>query len=388
MEQPVEFALGRALKILHVHSGHLYGGVETLLCTLGSISASPKNAGLIHQFALCFDMRLAAELRSRHSKVFQLGEVQVRRPLSILKARRRLKRLIMTENFDAVICHMPWSQALFGPVVRRRAKPLLFWSHTLIDGRHWLERWARLTKPEVCICNSSYAAINLKRLYPKQPIEVVYPPVPVLAAPVEARSELRTTQGAIANTIVILIAARFEIGKGHLTLIEALASLKGEPNWLCWVAGSAQTAEQEECLQLLKNKVERLDLGARFKWLGHRSDVPSLMAAADIYCQPNTAPETFGIALVEALYSKLPVVACQIGSTPEIINGSCGILVEPGNPISLGAALKLLMNQHEERLTLSSAGPARAAELCDLRRQTVRLATIIQSQVRNRRLLN
>ena len=47
-------------------------------------------------------------------------------------------------EFDVVVCHQAWPYAIFGPVIRRAGLPLVFWLHTAGDGRHWLERWARV----------------------------------------------------------------------------------------------------------------------------------------------------------------------------------------------------------------------------------------------------
>ena len=60
---------------------------------------------------------------------------------------------------------------------------------------------------------------------------------------------------------------------------------------------------------------------------GHdqRDDVPRLLAAADIFCQPNLGPEPFGIGFVEALSAGLPVITTATGGALEIVDGDCGI---------------------------------------------------------------
>ena len=70
-----------------------------------------------------------------------------------------------------------------------------------------------------------------------------------------------------------------------------------------------------------------LGISDRVRFAGQRDDVPGLLAAADVFCQPNTGPEPFGIAYVEALWSRLPVVATQFGGAQEIVDDSCGLLV-------------------------------------------------------------
>ena len=57
-----------------------------------------------------------------------------------------------------MVCHMAWAQAIFGPVARAARLPLVFWAHGATDGRHWLDRWARMTPPDLTICNSHFTA--------------------------------------------------------------------------------------------------------------------------------------------------------------------------------------------------------------------------------------
>ena len=111
-------------------------------------------------------------------------------------------------------------------------------------------------------------------------------------------------------------------------------------------------------------------------FLGERRDVPALMRAADLHCQPNTAPEPFGLAFVEALHAGLPVVTTAMGGALEIVTPSCGVLVPPGDADALEQALRALVVDPEARARLGSGGPARARELCDPGRQLAALAAL------------
>src|SRR5277367_1947843 len=102
------------MRLLHVHSGNLYGGVETMMLTLARESAG--RSPLIHEFALAFEGQIASELRSTGVPVHRLGEVRARNPLSVIRARRRLGKLLRAERYRAVICHMPWAHAIFAGV--------------------------------------------------------------------------------------------------------------------------------------------------------------------------------------------------------------------------------------------------------------------------------
>ena len=120
-----------------------------------------------------------------------------------------------------------------------------------------------------------------------------------------------------------------EAWKGHRLLLEALGRLRHVPGWVLWVAGGAQRPYEARYLAELEAQATELGIRGRVRFLGQRSDVPRLLRAADIHCQPNLGPEPFGIAFIEALQARLPVVTTAMGGPLEIIDGSCGVLVAP-----------------------------------------------------------
>jgi glycosyltransferase involved in cell wall biosynthesis len=115
------------------------------------------------------------------------------------------------------------------------------------------------------------------------------------------------------------------------------------------------------------------------RFLGQRSDVPRLLAGADLFCQPNTAPEPFGISLVEALQAGLPVVTSGVGGACEIVDASCGLLTPPGDSTALADALKRLVIDRELRVRLGAGARCRPAVLCDASRQMRRIHQVLSS---------
>jgi len=200
---------------------------------------------------------------------------------------------------------------------------------------------------------------------------VIYCPVPppptqyTNAERIKIRNETKTRQ----DSVVIIQVSRMEEWKGHVLLINALGKLRAMPEWTCWIVGGAQRREETRYAQRLKEIATDLGVSERIRFLGERSDVPVLLASADIHCQPNFRPEPFGIAFIEALYSRLPVVTTSIGGAEEIVDDSCGILVPQGNEESLASSLKLLIKDPALRRQLGLRGPSRASELCDVTRQ-------------------
>src|SRR5262249_47191674 len=108
-------------------------------------------------------------------------------------------------------------------------------------------------------------------------------------------------------------------------------------------------------------------------------DVGALMAAADIYCQPNIRPEPFGITFIEAMASGLPVVGTRLGGPGEVITGACGILVEPNDVRALAAALQTLVCDAELRVRLGRGGPTRAHALSSPAARLQQLSGVLES---------
>ena len=369
------------MRVLHLYSGNLFGGIETILLSLARHGVAN---GVAHEFALCFDARLAAELRSAGAAVHLLAPVRVSRPRTIRQARRRLAALLASRDVGVCIAHAPWSQALFASTVRRAGVPLAFWAHDVWSGRHWTERWARRTPPDLVLANSVFTLRTLNDVFPRVPRDVVYAPIDVerAALPDAERTAIRAELSTSDTAVVILQASRLEAWKGHETLLRALAALDRQSPWICWIAGGAQRAAERAYEQTLHTLACRLGIADRLRFVGERRDVARLLAAADVYCQPNSAPEPFGVVFVEALAAGLPVVTSGIGGAVEIVDESCGRLVAPRDASDWRAALSSLVERADLRAQLGAAGPRRAASLCEPARQLERLHTALRSVVR------
>lgn len=355
----------RQVSVCHLAAGNLYGGIETLLVTMARRRASCP--GLEPSFTVCFEGRLAEELRATGVPVHVLGAARASRPWTILRARRALLRVLRSAKFDAVVSHGSWTHAFFAPVARKAGTGLVAWIHNPPDGRHWLDRWARTSPPDLVIANSRFTQAAVPALFPDAAPEVICCPIepPAWGDRTVVRQKTRQELPTQEDEVVILMAARMEAWKGHRVLIEALGRLREEPGWTCWIAGGAQRREEEEYLRDLEVRIAGRSLASRVRMLGQRSDVPRLMAAADIYCQPNTEPEPFGIVFIEALYAGLPVIASNTGGAAEIVNADCGVLVPAGDAAAVAHALRNLIREPALRRKLGAAGQSRAHALCE-----------------------
>ena len=353
------------LRVLHIGSGNLYGGVETALVALARFrNFCPAMAP---HFAICFEGRLSRELEEAGVAVHYLGEVRTRKPWTVWAGRRRLRELQDRQQFDVVICHMAWPMTVFGRAVRLSRTPLIFWAHDAFEGSHWLERWAARTIPDAVIANSLYTQQTVRTVFPNAHSRVIYYPVmPAFAADrASCRTSVRRELGISEDTVVIIQVSRMEAYKGHSLHLEGLARIQDNPHWICLMVGGSQRAAEQAYMTSLERRVAELGISKRVRFLGQRSDVSNLLLAADIFSQPNIGPEPFGIVFVEGLLANLPVVTTAIGGPMEIIDQSCGLVVPPEDPEQLGAALRCLIDSPERRNRLGQAGPERARALCD-----------------------
>jgi glycosyltransferase involved in cell wall biosynthesis len=367
------------VKVLHIHSGNLYGGVETFLATLAR--SQPLVPSMKMSVALCFDHRIAAELRHEGVPPSILGAVRLRRPDSVWRARRALTELLRDGDFDVAVCHQAWPHAIFGPVVKAAELPLVSWVH-MVHGRHWIDRLASRITPDLIVCNSHFTASLLPPTSSR--VEVVYYPVstPIKRFTSLDRGAVRKDLNTSPDDVVITQVSRMEGWKGQAQCLEALARLHDHPGWMCWQVGGAQRPSEESYLASLRSTAERLGIGDRVRFVGHRSDIPRLLAEADIFCQPNLLPEPFGISLVEAMTAGLPVVTSAMGGALEIVNETCGRLVPSGDCDALARELSRLIISREEREELGEHGRVRARVLCDPPAQMQRIAHLLAESSR------
>jgi glycosyltransferase involved in cell wall biosynthesis len=367
------------MRVLHVTSGHMYGGVETFLTTLARESAETPQ--MHSAFAVCFEGRFSAELAQLGLVPHVLGAVRLSWPHTLIRARRALAKLLRETTFDVVVCHQAWPFVVCGPAARRAGRPLVLWVHTASEGRHWLERLARRGRPDLTICNSQFTAALLSTWLSGSQVEPVYCPVsvPVRSDEATQRTHVRGVLGAKTNDAVIVQVSRLEAMKGQHVLLSALAELRDVPGWTCWIVGGAQRPAEATYLGELQAIANRHGITARVKFLGERNDVPVILRAADIFCQPNTAPEGFGLSMIEAMHAGLPVVTSAIGGACEIVDPTCGVLTPPGDPHTLSEALRHLIVNRELRTRLGDAARQRPEALCDVSRQMRRIHQVLSS---------
>jgi phosphatidylinositol alpha-1,6-mannosyltransferase len=165
--------------------------------------------------------------------------------------------------------------------------------------------------------------------------------------------------------LVLLTAARLVPKKNHSLVFRALSQVLSEfPNVRYLVAGTGP--EQGA----LAKQVAELGLGDVVQFIG---DIPhdrlgEIYSLCDIFVMPNRTTEsndieTFGMVFVEANAAGKPVIGGRSGGTSEaIVQGTTGLIVDPGDPQELATALKLLLGNETLRRNFGASGLARVRQ--------------------------
>lgn len=156
----------------------------------------------------------------------------------------------------------------------------------------------------------------------------------------ERRSRVRRALDLAPESEVLIHVGRHEFQKGLPVLLQAAAGwLRGQRGRVLLLAGREGHASPA-----LRRLHRDLGLGDRCRFLGHRSDVPDLLAAADLFVFPSLYEGLPG-ALLEAMALALPVVASDIPAIREVTGSEAALLVAPGDPAGLRAAVEGLLAQ-------------------------------------------
>ncbi len=136
---------------------------------------------------------------------------------------------------------------------------------------------------------------------------------------------------------VVLYVSRMSYRKGPHVLLNAFSGIEDA---VLIMVGSG------EMLPFLKAQAKFLRIEDRVRFLGYVESgmLPKLFGMADVFVLPSVTAEAFGIVILEAMASGVPVVATDVGGIPEIVRESeSGVLVPPGNELELRNAIQKLL---------------------------------------------
>jgi L-malate glycosyltransferase len=211
-----------------------------------------------------------------------------------------------------------------------------------------LHRWfSRRTDIGLCVSRAVQEVAVTGYHVPAPQCRVVYNGVPLAAVRrirPDARRLLRAELGIGEDTGVITMIARMHPVKGHQDMLQIMnAIVRSSPSALLVLVGDGP--ERSACEAL----VATLGLKSNVKFLGHRTDIPELLAASDVVVAPSQS-EGLGLTAVEALAAGRPVVAYAVGGLREVVtDASDGRLIAYGDRDAFATAVVELLADRQLR---------------------------------------
>jgi glycosyltransferase involved in cell wall biosynthesis len=163
--------------------------------------------------------------------------------------------------------------------------------------------------------------------------------------------------------------------KAHHVLVDALSRI-ADLDWTCTIAGSLE--RDPETADDLKQQIADLGLADRIAVVGEvsQAEAASLYAWADIFTLASVY-EGYGMVFSEALAFGLPIVATTGGAIPEVVGAEAGLLVEPGDAEAFAGALRILVEDPEQRALLAEGARRAGASLTGWDRTAGKIAACL-----------
>jgi len=140
-----------------------------------------------------------------------------------------------------------------------------------------------------------------------------------------------------SSTLRLIMVARFEYQKDHITLVEALGMIR-EDDWVMTFIGSGPLESR------IRTKVEELGIQRKVHFLGEKSNIGDYLIDADCFIL-SSRYEGFPISILEAMSYSLPILATDVGGVKEaVVDGYNGKLFKSGDTCQLASSIKLLMD--------------------------------------------
>ena len=338
----------------------LLGGAEM---AMSNLAAALHEAG--HQVTLltaCWHPDWPKEIFHRGVRVIRLPQSQ-RRLWGTLGYMRRLRLWLLRHRreFDLVYVSMLKHEAFVA--VRAGSKggfPVVLraegggqtgdaaW-HTKSRGGSWIRRRCQqasaVVAPSLAIQHELAAAGFPQDRLRYIPNGVAAAPAPNFERRLQARAALGTAHPILSlstNTQLVVCVGRLSAEKGLFALVDAWSKVaSGRANVRLWLVGAGPMRDE------LARYIEQLHLRGRCVLVGSFDSVDDLLAAAELFVLPSYE-EGMSLALLEAMAAGLPIVASDIpGNRAVVTDGQHGMLVKPGQPGELAAAINKLLDDRD-----------------------------------------
>jgi len=357
------------MKVLHVITSLDIGGAELMLQRLVE-----STSDFSHRVVSLTEMGVVGERLSRQGvTVRALG---MGGPLSMMTGWVRLLVLVSRERPDVVHCWMYHSDLIGGVAARVCRVPKVLWG---VRATNLPRSGSIKTKMIRMLCalmsrwipsRVVYAADVSRKLHeglgyvPSK--SSVIPngfDVDALSAGRQSRHRVRQGLGLRDDEVVIGFLGRFHDDKGPDVFLQAATLVRRTHAGVRFMMVGRGMTESNE---VLSSWIAASGLSGAVLLLGERNDVPSCLAAMDVFCLASRT-EGFPNAVGEAMGVGLCCVVTDVGDAARLVQ-QFGIVVPPNDPVALGAGLIRAVDMTEsDRVDIGLRARARVAEQFSMR---------------------
>jgi glycosyltransferase involved in cell wall biosynthesis len=348
---------GRPLSILHTESSNGWGGQEIRILTE---AAGLRQRGHDVSLVAAPGARIVDEAPRFGVPVCALP-IGRKRPAGLAAMARALGR----QGFDIVNTHSStdsWLAALAGCVLAARGER----APVMVRTRHVsvpvpndpATRWLYGRATARTVTTGEHVREQLIRVNRLDPGRVDSVPTGIDATRYGnvSKRDARARLGLPQEVPLVGIVATLRSWKGHRYLVEALPRLSHADARLVIVGDGPQR-------EALERQVDGLRLRGRVVFAGQQQDVADWLAALDVFALPSYANEGVPQALLQAMASGLPVIACPVGGIPECVRDLASVtLVPPKDVDALAGAMKAAVSTTPDPVALGRARARVVAE--------------------------
>jgi glycosyltransferase involved in cell wall biosynthesis len=287
--------------------------------------------------------------------------------------------LARVRGFDVVHVHYPFifgsDLTLLGRLTRggRRQALLVHYKNRLVGTglrgplfgvyEHTVAPALIRVADRVCVLSRDHAdsVPYLRRIAERDPSKLVEMPngVDIERFSPGEDAEVREARGIPGDAVVLAFVATLDRAHHFKRLdvaIDGLAQLRDERVHLV-VAGDGELRPDFE------RRAAEAGLADRVHFLGTvpHAELPAVLRASDVFLLTTEPPESFGIVLIEAMASGLPVIATDYPGVRAVVDdGENGLLIHQGDAAAVAGAIRRLVDDPSQRAAMGAAGRAKA----------------------------
>jgi len=359
--------------ILYIHqSSELYGSDKTLLYLVTRLDKTKYNPivvlpgeGPLKDALLKENIRIiitpVIKLHRRMFTISYLGSL----PMQVKKSIDHIQKEIGGVKIDIVQSNT--LAVLLGVFASRKLKAKHIWhvheiiEHPKIISNLYPKILNRFAHKIVCNSNATLQNLLKRNSKLKGKLKLIHNGLDASAFQMGNEAAARQKLGYAPQDIVITLIGRISRLKGHLLTLRIFNDFFKADEGVKLLFSGSPVPGQESYLEDVETKIREYGLEKQVKIIPFQNDLSDIWSATDIAIVPSTEAESFGLVALEAMFSKKPVVATNLGGLKEIVvQDQTGFLFENKNETAFKEALEKLISDKALRISFGEKGHERA----------------------------